>query len=82
MSLFSYYEMTATNKRYSYLKVTAIRIDVHLAGENLTNMPHASHTQSAYGPGPYVSHRVNTYQPFMSRRQIWMAPTTPKKNGS
>jgi hypothetical protein len=43
MSLFSYYEMTATNKRYSYPKVTVIRIDVHLVGENLTNMPHASH---------------------------------------
>jgi hypothetical protein len=27
---------------------------------NLTNTPHASHTQSAYGLRPYVSHTVNT----------------------
>jgi hypothetical protein len=31
-----------------------IRIDVHLAGENLTNMPHAFHARSVYGPRPYV----------------------------
>jgi hypothetical protein len=54
-----YYVKTATNKRYSYLRVVAIRIDVHPAGENPINMPHASHAQSAYGPRPYVSHTVN-----------------------
>jgi hypothetical protein len=52
--------MTATNKRYSYLRVAVIRIDVHPVGENLTNMPHAGHSQSAYGPKPYISHVVNT----------------------
>jgi hypothetical protein len=51
--------MTATNKRYSYLRVTVILIDVHPAGENPTNTPYASHTQSAYGPRPYISHVVN-----------------------
>jgi hypothetical protein len=60
VDLISYYAMTATNKRYSYRRVTAIQIDVHSVGENLANMPHASHAQSAYGPGPYVSHMVNT----------------------
>jgi hypothetical protein len=43
---------------YSYPRVAAIRIDVHPAGENSTNMPHGSHAQSAYGPRPYVSHMV------------------------
>jgi hypothetical protein len=33
------YVMTATNKRYSYPRVTAIRIDVHPVGENPNNMP-------------------------------------------
>jgi hypothetical protein len=37
----------------------AIQIDVHPTGENLTNMPHASHTQSMYTLGPYVSHMVH-----------------------
>jgi hypothetical protein len=51
---------TAMNKRYSYPRVTVIRIDVHPVGENPTNMPHASHAQSVYGPRPYVSHVINT----------------------
>jgi hypothetical protein len=51
--------MTAANKRYSYLRVVVIRIDVHPAGENPTNTPLASHAQFMYGPRPYVSHTVN-----------------------
>jgi hypothetical protein len=47
--------MTATNKRYSYPRVTVIQIDIHHAGENPTNTPHTFHAQSAYGPRPYVS---------------------------
>jgi hypothetical protein len=53
------YVLTATNKRYSYLRVTAIRIDVYPTGENSTNMSHASRAQSTYGPRPYVFHAVN-----------------------
>jgi hypothetical protein len=64
MSFISYVK-TTTNKRYSYPRVTVIRIDVHPTGENSTNTPHASHTQSTYGPRPYVSHAVNALQPFM-----------------
>jgi hypothetical protein len=45
---------------YSYLSITAIRIDVHPTGENLTNTPHTFNAQSAYGPRPYVSHTVTT----------------------
>jgi hypothetical protein len=57
MPLISYVK-TATNKRYSYMRVAAIQIDVHLAGENSTNTTHAFHAQSAYGPRPYISHMV------------------------
>jgi hypothetical protein len=53
------YVKTATNKRYSYSRVTTIRIDVHPAEENPTNTPHTFHAQSVYGPKPYVSHAVN-----------------------
>jgi hypothetical protein len=56
--------MTAINKWYSYLRVTVIQIDIHLAAENPTNMPHASHAQSAYDLRSYVSHTVNAYQLF------------------
>jgi hypothetical protein len=52
--------MIDTNKWYSYLRVTVIRIDVHPIGENTTNMPYTSHAQSVYGPRPYISHVVNT----------------------
>jgi hypothetical protein len=55
----SYYMMTATNKWYSYLRVTAIWINAHPVGENLTNTPHTSYTQSVYGLKPYISHVVN-----------------------
>jgi hypothetical protein len=51
--------MTATNKRYTYPRVTMIRIDVHPAVENPINTSHAFHAQSAYGPQPYVSHAVH-----------------------
>jgi hypothetical protein len=48
--------MTATNKRYSYLRVVAIQIDVHPAGVNLINTPHTFHSRFAYGPRPYISY--------------------------
>jgi hypothetical protein len=38
--------ITVTNKRYSYLRVAVIQIDVHPIGENLINMSHAFHAQS------------------------------------
>jgi hypothetical protein len=53
------YMLTATNKRLLISRVTAIQIDVHPTGENLTNMPHASRAQSVYGLRPYVSHAIN-----------------------
>jgi hypothetical protein len=55
----SYYMMTATNKRYSYPRVAAIRINIHNAGENPTNTAHAFHAQPVYGPRSYISHAVN-----------------------
>jgi hypothetical protein len=57
MPLISYVK-TATNTRYSYMRVAAIQTDVHLARENSTNTTHAFHAQSAYAPRPYISHMV------------------------
>jgi hypothetical protein len=48
LSSLIYYVMAATNKRYSYSRVIAIRIDVHHTGENLTNTTYAFHAQSVY----------------------------------
>jgi hypothetical protein len=60
MSLISYVK-TVTNKRYSYLRVTMIRIDVHPVGENLIHttrtlpMPvHVCHMYAFYGQSTYV----------------------------
>jgi hypothetical protein len=54
--------MTVTNKWYLYLRVTAIQIDVHLAGENLTNTTHTLPTPvhirllyASCGRSPYVT---------------------------
>jgi hypothetical protein len=54
--------MAATNKQYSYPRVAAIQINVHLAGENSTNTPHTFHARSTYGPRLYVSHIVHVLQ--------------------
>jgi hypothetical protein len=51
--------MTTANKRYSYMRVAVIQIDIHIAGENLTSKPHVFYAQSAYGPSPYVSYVVH-----------------------
>jgi hypothetical protein len=55
------------NKRYSYPRVMAIRIDVHPAGKNQTNTPHASHA-------------VNIWQPFVkSSTDLYRSTTHEKK---
>jgi hypothetical protein len=60
--LLIYYVMTATNKQYSYPRVTVIRIDVHLEGKNPTNMTHMLLTlvhvrpvYASYERSPYVA---------------------------
>jgi hypothetical protein len=58
MLLISYVK-TATNKRYSYLRVTTIQMDVHHVGKNPINTSHSFHTHSEYGHQPYVSHVVH-----------------------
>jgi hypothetical protein len=76
------YVMTATNKR---LLISESHGDSNWCTPcrgNPTNTSHASHTQSAYGLRPYISHVVHIYQPFVRRRQIWMDPIAPEKNGS
>jgi hypothetical protein len=62
--------MTVVNKRYSYLRVVVIRIDVHRTGENPINTPHTFHASFAYGPGPYIS--------CGSRRQPFAIPHKDK----
>jgi hypothetical protein len=47
---------------------------------NMINTPHTSHTQSMYGPRPYVSHVVHVYQPFMGRQQGWTDVLLPRKS--
>jgi hypothetical protein len=71
--------MTATNKRYSYPRVAAIQIDVHPAGENPIDTPHAFHARFAYGPGPYIS-RGPRRQPFASPHKDETSPNTWEKS--
>jgi hypothetical protein len=71
--------ITNTNKRYSYPRVTAIQIDVHLVGENPINTPHAFHARFAYGPGPHISHGPRR-QPFASPHKDETYPYTQKKS--
>jgi hypothetical protein len=70
--------MTATNKRYSYPRVTVIQIDVHPTGENPIDMPHAFHAQFVYGPRPYISHSLRR-QPFASPHKDETGPYTREK---
>jgi hypothetical protein len=71
--------MTAANKRYSYLRVAVIQIDVHLAGENPINTLHAFHAWFAYGPRPYIS-RGPRSPPFASPHKTEACPYTRKKS--
>jgi hypothetical protein len=71
--------MIATNKRYSYLRVTAIRINVHPAGKNSINTPHTFHARSVYGPWPYIS-RGPRGQSFASPHEDETCPYTQKKS--
>jgi hypothetical protein len=71
--------MTTTNKRYSYLRVTVIRINVHPTRKNLINTPHTFHARSVYGPQPYIS-RGPCRQPFASPHEDETNPYTRKKS--
>jgi hypothetical protein len=71
--------MTVTNKQYSYQRVVTILIDVHPAGENLINTPHAFHARFAYGPGPYISRGPHS-QPFATPHTDETCPYTQKKS--
>jgi hypothetical protein len=65
-----------TNKRYSYLRVTTIRIDVHPIGENPINTPHAFHAQFTYGPRrqPFTSPHKDETGPY-TREKSWLPKT-------
>jgi hypothetical protein len=67
---------------YSYLRVAAIRIDVHPAGENPTNMTCTLHTSvhvrltyTSCGRSPYVA-------TFHEPSTEWRRATAPEKMGS
>jgi hypothetical protein len=81
MLLISYVK-TTTNKRYPYLRVAMIQIDVHPAGENPTNMSHALHAQSAYVHRPYVTYVVHILQHFAYPSIDLRRSTAPEKKGS
>jgi hypothetical protein len=61
--------MTTTNKRYSYPRVAVIRIDVHPAQKNPTNMPHAFYAQFAYGQTIRIScgQHIATFHKVINR---------------
>jgi hypothetical protein len=71
--------MTVTNKRYSYLRVMVIRIDVHHVGINLINTSHAFHARSMYGLQPCISHGPRR-QHFASPHEDETGPYTRKKS--
>jgi hypothetical protein len=71
--------MTATNKRYLDLIVTAIQIDVHPARETPINMPHNFHARSVYSPWPYISCGLRR-QPFASPHEDEIGPYTREKS--
>jgi hypothetical protein len=56
-----------------YLRVAAIQIDIHPAGENPINTPHAFHAWFEYGPEPYISHGPRR-QPSASPHKVETGP--------
>jgi hypothetical protein len=73
--------MTAANKRYSYPRVAAIRINVHPIGVNPINTHHVFHTRFMYGPRPYISCCLRR-QPFASPHKTEIAPYTRRSLGN
>jgi hypothetical protein len=71
--------MAATNKRLLISESRGIRIDVHPAGKNPINKPHAFHAQFTYGLRPYISHCPRR-QPFASPHQDETCPYTREKS--
>jgi hypothetical protein len=64
---------------YSYLRVAAIRIDIHPAGEYPANMPHVFHAQSADGlRHTYLMWSTHSNFPY-GHQQIWTYPLHPRK---
>jgi hypothetical protein len=74
--------MTATNKRYSYLRVTVIRIDVHVTGENPTNTTRTLPTPVHVRP-VNASYRQSLYvATFLESSTELSRVTAPEKKGS
>jgi hypothetical protein len=70
MSLISYVK-TATNKRYSYLRVVAIRISIHPTGETWYTWHVCFPRQSTYVTHMLTAGGPCTWQPFTLTQQSW-----------
>jgi hypothetical protein len=74
--------MTAANKRYSYSRVTAIRIDVHLIRENPINTTHMISTP-VHVRLAYASYEQSTYVATFHESSTELdRVTAPEKKGS
>jgi hypothetical protein len=75
--------MTATNK---WLLTSKSHGDLNRCtpcrGKSDQHDTYASHARSTYARHTLHVDSPHTWQPFMSHRQIWTDPTTPKKKGS
>jgi hypothetical protein len=71
--------MTATNKRYSYPRVAAIRIDVHHTGE--TRLTHHTHPTLSLRMVPDHTYLTQSLHSNLSHnhQQSWAEPLFPRK---
>jgi hypothetical protein len=71
--------MTIINKRYSYLRVAAIRIDVHHAGE--TRQTHHTHPTLSLRMVPDHTYLTQSTHSNLSHnhQQSWAGPLFPRK---
>jgi hypothetical protein len=77
LSSLTYYVMIATNKRCSYSRVTAIRIDIHPTGINPTNTPHAFHARSTYSNLSRVTYKFEWILLLSRKRALDTIHSTP-----
>jgi hypothetical protein len=74
--------MTVTNKRYSYPRVAAIRIDVHPAGENPINTTHTL-SMPVHVCSVYASCGQSLYMAMFHESSTELdRVTAPEKTGS
>jgi hypothetical protein len=72
----------ATNKQYSYPRVTMIQINVQPVGKIRYTRHVCFPWQSTYTTRTLSTGSPHTWQPFASHQQYWADSTTPEKKGS